>query len=142
VLHFGGTALFVSDVLTTVDFYERAFGFQRRYIHPNSEYAELATGKTLLAFIGERLIAEYRLIGALEARRNRPDEEPMGAQLTFISENVAEDYQRAVDAGAVTVTSLTALPWGQTVGYVRDLNGALVELCSPSLRPIEELATE
>ncbi|MEM6437045.1 MAG: hypothetical protein AAF773_24805 [Cyanobacteria bacterium P01_D01_bin.115] len=34
-------------------------------------------------------------------------------------------------AGAVAVKVPTAKPWGQVVGYVRDLNGCLIEIASP-----------
>jgi len=44
---------------------------------------------------------------------------------------VAAAYRRAVDAGAVSVVAPDARPWGQVVAYVRDLNGVLVELCTP-----------
>jgi lactoylglutathione lyase len=133
-MRLGYTALFVSDVMATVDFYERAFGLRRRYLHPTSEYAEMETGATLLAFTGEKLIAEMRLIGDLEVRHNRPERNPIAAQIAFVSEDVAGDYRHAVEAGAVAVTIPTAMPWGQTVGYIRDLNGVLVEICSPSIR--------
>jgi len=33
--------------------------------------------------------------------------------------------------GATPEKAVTEKPWGQRVGYVRDLNGCLVELCSP-----------
>jgi len=36
-----------------------------------------------------------------------------------------------VDAGAEIVKQPEAKPWGQTVGYLKDLNGFLVELCTP-----------
>jgi uncharacterized glyoxalase superfamily protein PhnB len=48
-----------------------------------------------------------------------------------VSDDVAGAYARAVAAGAAAVQEPRQKPWGQTVGYVRDLNGVLVELCSP-----------
>ncbi|WP_234824496.1 VOC family protein [Ensifer adhaerens] len=39
-------------------------------------------------------------------------------------------YEKAVSAGASPVKPPEEKPWGQVVGYVRDLNGCLVELCS------------
>ena len=38
---------------------------------------------------------------------------------------------RALKAGAASVTPPETKPWGQTVAYVRDNNGFLVELCTP-----------
>ena len=40
-------------------------------------------------------------------------------------------YDKAVSAGAVAVTAPLTKPWGQIVGYLRDHNGCLVEICSP-----------
>jgi uncharacterized glyoxalase superfamily protein PhnB len=40
-------------------------------------------------------------------------------------------FDASLAAGAIAVVEPTDKPWGQTVSYVRDLNGFLVELCSP-----------
>jgi len=32
---------------------------------------------------------------------------------------------------ATPVRSLEVMPWGQTIAYVADINGFLVELCTP-----------
>ena len=37
---------------------------------------------------------------------------------------------KAVAEGAISHVEPQVKPWGQTVAYVRDLNGFLVELCS------------
>lgn len=46
-------------------------------------------------------------------------------------ENTVDFYEKAVNAGATEVKAPTEKPWGQTLSYVRDLNGFLVEICSP-----------
>jgi lactoylglutathione lyase len=38
---------------------------------------------------------------------------------------------QATEAGAALVRDAERKPWGQVVAYIRDLNGVLVELCSP-----------
>jgi uncharacterized glyoxalase superfamily protein PhnB len=40
-------------------------------------------------------------------------------------------FKRAVNAGATTVSEPATKPWGQTVAYLRDNSGHLVELCTP-----------
>ena len=35
------------------------------------------------------------------------------------------------DKGAVLLAEVVTKPWGQKVGYVRDLNGFIVEICTP-----------
>ena len=53
-------------------------------------------------------------------------------QLAFVHDDVAAAYERAVAAGAGAAVPLTRKPWGQTLGYLRDNNGFLVELSSPA----------
>lgn len=45
--------------------------------------------------------------------------------------NPRSAYQNAVDAGANAVLPPIEKPLGQIVGYVRDIDGCLVEICSP-----------
>ena len=51
-------------------------------------------------------------------------------EVAFVTDDVAGDFERAGSTGAEAVTPPTQKPWGQTVSYVRDLNGYLVEICS------------
>lgn len=76
-MRLGYVIIHVPTVPAALAFYERAFGFKRRFLAPGGEYGELQSGAT-------------------EAKP--PAEKP----------------------------------WDQTVAYVRDLNGFLVEICSPS----------
>jgi len=47
---------------------------------------------------------------------------------------VQADWERAISAGAAIAKEPEPKPWGQTVGYLRDCNGAIVELCTRSPR--------
>ncbi len=38
---FAYTILYVPDVVRAIEFYERAFGFQRGFVHESGEYGEL-----------------------------------------------------------------------------------------------------
>jgi len=58
-------------------------------------------------------------------------EKPVGMEMAFISENITEDFKRAIDAGASEFESIKEKPWGQKVGCVRDINGILIEICTP-----------
>ena len=118
---------YVPDVAATVAFYTAAFGFAPRFVHDSGTYAEMETGATALAFATESLIEEQ---GAT-FRRTRPDEAPPGAEIGLVTEDVRGAFAKAVAAGAVPLMPPKEKPWGQLVGYVRDLNGALVEICSP-----------
>jgi lactoylglutathione lyase len=120
--------LIVSDVPHTVDFYERAFGFKLRYLHPSSGYTELETGEMLLAFIAEAFIDQTALLGELPYGRSRAEADAAPPQVVaLVSRNLAADWDRATEAGAAVVKLPEAKPWGQTTGYVRDCNGMIVE---------------
>ncbi|MDD2713964.1 MAG: hypothetical protein PHU77_13690 [Simplicispira sp.] len=41
------------------------------------------------------------------------------------------DAIRALAAGAAPMRQAEVMPWGQTIAYVADINGFLVELCTP-----------
>ena len=51
-------------------------------------------------------------------------------EVALIFPDPHEAYQHAVAQGASPVKQPENKPWGQIVGYVRDLNGCLVELAS------------
>jgi uncharacterized glyoxalase superfamily protein PhnB len=103
-------------------------------MHPTKGYAELDTGATLLAFVGEAFLASAKLLGDLSTRVSRPELDPIGAEVAFVTDDMDRDWKRAVAAGAVVVKEPELKPWGQTAGYLRDLDGNIVELCTPSPR--------
>ena len=125
-MKFAYAILYVPDVAQAVDFYERAFGLTRRFVHDSGTYAEMETGATALAFASEELVAAT----CHGFRPNRPDESPAGSEVAFVADDVSVAFSHAVAAGAAPLVSPTKKPWGQTVSYVRDLNGYLVEICS------------
>ena len=126
-MKFGYTIIYVADVRETVAFYENAFGLQPRFVHESNLYAELDTGNTTLAFAGEPMAA----MNGLAIRPNRKADVAAGFEIAFVTDDPEAAYRKAVAAGASAVKAPALKPWGQTVGYVRDLNGCLVELCSP-----------
>jgi hypothetical protein len=52
-VRFGYTIIYVADVRATIEFSERAFRIQRRFIADDHSYAELETGATALAFASD-----------------------------------------------------------------------------------------
>lgn len=51
------TILYVDNVSNALDFYERAFGFRRLFLHEGGDYGELDTGGTKLAFSSRALMS-------------------------------------------------------------------------------------
>jgi lactoylglutathione lyase len=52
-------------------------------------------------------------------------------EVALVTKDVEGAFQRAISEGAVKVVSPVIKPWGQTVAYVREPDGFLVEICSP-----------
>lgn len=53
------------------------------------------------------------------------------AKISRWAEAIETDFQKALDAGATEFEPVKEKPWGQKVGYVRDNNGFLIEICTP-----------
>lgn len=123
-----GVMIWVQDVPATVAFYEKAFGLQVQMMDDSNMFAMMSTGETTLQFADERAATAT----GVTVRPNRPQDTPAASQLAFVAEDVHAAYAIAVAAGAVAEVQPVQKPWGQTLGYLRDLNGCLVELSSPS----------
>lgn len=118
------TILYVQDVTATLDFYTRAFGLERGFLHDSGDYGEVQTGETRLAFssvalmqrLGKRIATGTPALPAFE--------------IAFETADVAAALERAVAAGAEQVQGVERMEWGQTTAYVRTPDGTLVELCT------------
>ena len=131
-MKFGYTLVYVQDVACSVDFYEEAFGLKRRSVHEAGLYAEMETGATTLAFVACEL-ARLHVPGGFH--RNSPREVPAGFAISLIMPDVGAAYERALDAGASSLSPPEVKPWGLTCAYVRDRDGITVQLCSESSAP-------
>lgn len=123
----GWTIVYVEDVAESLRFWERAFGFARGFASDDWTYGELATGETTIAFAARSMAAAV----GIEVAFPRPEDAAPGVELALTTDDVPAAFARAVEAGAVAVKEPATMPWGQTVSYVRDLNGVLVEICTP-----------
>jgi len=125
-VRFGYTIIYVPDVRETISFYETAFGMTLRFLHESNLYAELETGAVTLAFAGE----EMAEMNGLSIRPLRAGDPAQAFEIAMICDDPQATWDRAVAAGASPLSPPQTKPWNQIVGYVRDLNGCLVELCS------------
>ena len=128
MIQYAYTIMYVSDIEETVTFYEEAFGFTRKFITPEKDYGEIATGNTTIAFAIHSL-AIANLPRGYETSNIK--EKPFGIELGFTTANPAKTIDNAIDAGAVLEEPIVRKPWGQEVGYLRDINGFLIEICTP-----------
>ncbi len=128
MVKFAYTILYVKDVKKSISFYEKAFGFKSKFIAPGDEYGELDTGASTLSFAVVSLANKNLKDGFIESSTKG---KPFGIEIGFTTDNVEKVYNDAVKAGAIEVEKAQTKPWGQKVAYVRDIDGFLVEICTP-----------
>jgi catechol 2,3-dioxygenase-like lactoylglutathione lyase family enzyme len=126
-MRFAYTILYVPDVERAAAFYETVFGLERGYADPEGNYLALQSGSTTLAFAREGFVAN----NGVRFEPVRPDAPPPAIEIGFEVDDIATAYERAIASGATPWYEPAEQPWGQTVSYVRDPNGFLVEIASP-----------
>jgi len=124
----GYTILYVVDVASSLSFYERAFGFKRRFLHESGTYGELETGETSLSFAAHELADGNFPGGHVRADESKA---PLGMEIGLVTPDVASAHAHALREGAIELSAPVTKSWGQIVSYVRTPDGFLIELCSP-----------
>ena len=124
----GWVIVYVDDVAAAVDLYERAFGLERAFIDPTGTFGQMATGETALAFAARELAAGNLPHGY---RPPDPEEPPFNVELALVYDDVDVAFARALEEGCIPLAPPGRKPHGQTVAYVRDPFGTLVEIASP-----------
>ena len=124
-MQLGYTILYVPDVPATLTFYEAAFGLTTRFLHESGDYGELETGSTALAFSAHSLMQQLGK-NPQAAKAHAPSFE-----IALCTPDVPAALARAITAGAKPMRPVEVMPWGQMIAYVADINGFLVELCTP-----------
>ena len=128
MIKFAYTIFYVKDVEASLRFYETAFGFTRKFISPDEQYGELVTGQTTLSFAATSLAKSNLEKGFTESSLT---EKPFAIEIGFTTTDVEQTVKTAVKAGAQLLEKAKIKPWGQTVAYVRDPEGFLIEICTP-----------
>ncbi|HVF78522.1 MAG TPA: VOC family protein [Solirubrobacteraceae bacterium] len=123
----GWVIVYVDDPPAAREFYMRAFGLEGGFA-AGSEYAELDTGATKLAFAAYAL-GETNFAGGV--RRASPEGQPANVEIALACEDVDGAHTRALQAGCTSLTEPADKPHGQRVAWIRDPFGTLIELASP-----------
>lgn len=118
------TILYVDNVASSLTFFEKAFGFERGFLHESGDYGELITGETKLAFSSAALMQQ------LGKNPASPKSDNPTFEIAFETDDVAGALKKALNAGASLIQDVRDEPWGQTTSYVADPNGYLIEICS------------
>jgi len=124
-MKFRYTILYVNNVVQSLSFFEEAFGCTAKMLHESSEYGELDTGATILAFSSRKSMQELGKIPSI------PDPTKPAFEIAFETDNVAKSVAKAIAAGAKLQRDPEKMPWGQTIAYVSEPNGFLIEICTP-----------
>jgi catechol 2,3-dioxygenase-like lactoylglutathione lyase family enzyme len=124
----GYTIVYVPDVAASLQFFERAFGLKRRFLHESGTYGELDTGETTLSFAAHELVDSHFPGGHVEAHASA---KPLGMEIALVTTDVAQAHGQALACGARELAAPGKKPWGQVVSYVRAPDGCLIELCTP-----------
>jgi uncharacterized glyoxalase superfamily protein PhnB len=107
---------------------QRAFALPRKFVAGDGSFGELDSGPTTLAFASEDLAGSHLAGGFQRAERDAP---PANVELCLVFDDVAAAFTHAVACGGSPLAAPAVKPWGQTVAYLRDPFGTLVELASP-----------
>ena len=131
-MNLGWAIVYVDNVKAVLDFYGKAFGLKTRFLHESAEYGELETGQTTLAFASHKLAQMNLPDGYLPSV---PNQKPLGFEFAIVTSAVHAAYTTAIDAGATPISPPHDKPWGQTVSYVRSIEGTLISICTPLAPP-------
>lgn len=126
-IQFSDTVLIVPDINRTADFYDKAFGLGIAATYLDGLVHELETEDVGLLFSDETTFKK----GHFDFPSNTLNTKPAGVEIALTTDDVAAAYKHALLAGATGLHAPKEQPWGQTVAWVRDCNGVIVELCTP-----------
>ncbi len=94
-------------------------------LHESGDYGELDTGNTILAF------SAFELMQRLGKTPKQADAGAPSFEIAFETDDVEAGVNRAIKAGAKLISKPSKMDWGQTIAYVSDENGFLIEICTP-----------
>lgn len=126
MIKYSYTILYVQDVEVAMRFYTEAFGFEKKFITPEKDYGELLSGETTISFALNSLAESNLSKGFIKANGRQA----LGIEMGFVVEDVEAVVNTAVEVGATIYEPIQVKPWGQSVAYIRDLDGFLIELCT------------
>lgn len=125
-MKFGSTVLFVDNVQSVLEFYKTAFGMEISMYDPAYDFGILNMEGGSIG-IASNHSGELMMPGKFPSSKNG---HPDGVEIALYSEDVEADYKKAIDAGAGSLSEPRQMEWGQTVAYVKSIEGTIIGICS------------
>jgi len=116
--------IYVDDAVKATEFYQKAFGLKIKFIHESNMYTEMDSGETTLAFANNEMLKMNTGVEAKKGIKNC-------FEIAFSTNDVKKDFENAIQNGAKEIKKPEEKPWGQTVAYVQDIFGTIIEICTP-----------
>lgn len=135
-MQLAATVIYVDDIAAVLEFYRDAFGCETKFYDADVQLEERRPGDTYqfaeVVTQGGTLQFATPALGALlmPGFARSPTGQPEGVEIAFTCLDVQAAFDQAVGAGATSVKAPAQMPWGQTVAYVRSMEGTYVGLCS------------
>jgi len=120
--------MYVQDVVESLEFYEKAMDFERKFLTEEHDYGEIRSGETIIAFASKQLANSNLSNGFMVATQSGKS---FPIEMAFTTDDVQETVDKLLAHGGKLEEAPKAKPWGQKVAYVRDINGFLLEICTP-----------
>ena len=115
--------IYVEDALRATEFYQKAFDLKTRFVHESNTYAEMDTGETILAFANNEMLQMNTGIEASTGTKKC-------FEIAFTTDDVSKSFEKAILNGAKEIRKPEEKSWGQTVAYVQDIFGTIIEICT------------
>ncbi|TQV88221.1 VOC family protein [Aliikangiella coralliicola] len=127
----GFVVIYVEDVKGLLEFYQKAFDLKVRFEYEEGGvllYGEMETEGAVLGFASHEM---GKMNLGVDYQKTSLNEKPFGQEIVFVTDDVQGAYEKAIKSGATSVAEPLRKPWGQTVAFIRDIEGGLIELCTP-----------
>lgn len=125
-MKFASPVLFVSNVSEVLSFYRTALGAELSFYDENLGFAEISFNGSKVG-ISSHKAGKYMMPDSYDAPE---DANPSSIELAFFCDDVQESYDKALSHGAQSLAAPKKMDWGQTVAYVKSIEGTVIGLCS------------
>ncbi len=125
--NFASTVIYVpGSAKEVLDFYVTAFGLKLKHYDETFDFGELDAGECSIA-VANHSAGEF-MVGEMYSKEG--DGLPKNVELAFTSDDVEKSFSIAIQNGCEALCPPKEMPWGQTVAYVKSIEGTLVGLLS------------